>query len=412
MLDAQALRADFPILSQEINGYPLVYLDNAATTQKPRQVIQALVDYYQTECANVHRGVHTLSQRATEHFEQSRRKVAAFVNAPASEAVIFTKGTTDGVNLVMNSWAARQIRPGDNLLLSQSEHHSNFVPWLMLAESLGAELRLLPVRTDGSLDLSGLGQLIDTRTRLVALQQMSNVTGALHDLAPVIRAARAVDARVLVDGAQSVPHLPVDFQALDADFLVFSAHKMLGPSGVGVLVGRPELLEAMPPYQGGGAMIKEVWEDRFSWGDLPFRFEAGTPNIEGVIAFGAALDYLNAVGLEAIHAHEQRLMQHALDQLAEVEDIQFYGPSEPARRGGILAFNLRGMHAQDVGELLDQQGIAIRTGHHCCQPLLRHYGVSSIARASFYLYNTPADADALVKGLKRAQRLIARAARR
>lgn len=412
MLNAEALRADFPILTQEINGYPLVYLDNAATTQKPRQVIDALVQYYSTECANVHRGVHTLSQRATNHFEVVRRKVAAFVNAPAVEAVIFTKGTTDGVNLVMNSWAGHQLRPGDSILLSQTEHHSNFVPWLMLAESLGVELRLLPVASDGGLVLDDLEKLIDARTKLVALQQMSNVTGAVHDLAPVVRAARAVGAKILVDGAQSVPHLKVDFQALDIDFLVFSAHKMLGPSGVGVLVARPEILEAMPPFMGGGSMIKEVWEDKFSWGDLPFRFEAGTPNIEGVIGFGAALDYLDAVGLDAIHAHEQKLMAHAREQLKELEDIEFYGPSDPERRGGILAFNLRGLHAQDVGELLDQQGIAIRTGHHCCQPLLRRYGVSSVARASFYLYNTPAEVDALVKGLKRAQRLIARAARR
>lgn len=412
MLNAEALRADFPILTQEINGYPLVYLDNAATTQKPRQVIDALVRYYSTECANVHRGVHTLSQRATHHFEQVRRQVTAFVNAPALDAVIFTKGTTDGINLVMNSWAAHNLEPGDSILLSQTEHHSNFVPWLMLSESLGVELRLLPVDEQGSLGLEHLDQLIDEKTKLVALQQMSNVTGALHDLSPVIRAARAVGAKVLVDGAQSVPHLKVDFQALDADFLVFSAHKMLGPSGVGVLVAKPEILEAMPPFLGGGSMIKEVWEDKFSWGDLPFRFEAGTPNIEGVIAFGAALDYLEAVGLDAIHAHEQMLMAHAREQFEQLEGIELYGPSDPDRRGGILAFNFRGLHAQDVGELLDQQGIAIRTGHHCCQPLLRRYGVSSVARASFYLYNTPAEVDALVKGLKRAQRLIARAARR
>ncbi|HEY9841327.1 MAG TPA: cysteine desulfurase [Candidatus Obscuribacterales bacterium] len=412
MLNAEILRADFPILKQEINGFSLVYLDNAATTQKPRQVIEAIVSYYQSECANVHRGVHSLSQRATDHFEQVRRQVAAFVNAPAPEAVIFTKGTTDGINLVMQSWASSNLVPGANILLSQTEHHSNFVPWLMLAKSLGVELRLLPVALDGTFILDDLERLVDEKTALVAIQQMSNVTGAIHDLAPIVRAARTVGAKILVDGAQSVPHLSVDFQAMDIDFLVFSAHKMLGPSGVGVLVSRPEILEAMPPFMGGGAMIKEVWEDRFSWGDLPYRFEAGTPNIEGVIGFGAALSYLEAVGMANIHAHEQLLLTHALEQLKELEDIQIYGPADLDCRGGILSFNLRGLHAQDVGELLDQQGIAIRTGHHCCQPLMRHYGISGMARASFYLYNTPTEVDALVKGLKRAQRLIARAARR
>lgn len=412
MFNPMALRADFPILTQEINGYPLVYLDNAATTQKPRQVIEAMVNYYQTECSNVHRGVHTLSQRATNHFEQVRRQVAAFVNAPAVEAVIFTKGATEGVNLVMQSWASRQLKPGDNILLSQPEHHSNFVPWLMLAESLGVELRLLQLAPDGTLLLDQLDSLVDGRTRLVALQQMSNALGTIHDLAPVTRAARAVGAKILIDGAQSVPHFKVDFQALDIDFLVFSAHKMLGPSGVGVLVARPEILEAMPPFLGGGSMIKEVWEDHFTWGDLPYRFEAGTPNIEGVIGFGAALDYLNAVGLDNIHAHEQMLMAHALEAFKELEDLQIYGPTDLNCRGGILSFNFRGMHPQDVGELLDQQGIAIRTGHHCCQPLMRHYGVTGMARASFYLYNTPDEVDALVKGLKRAQRLIAKAAHR
>lgn len=411
-LDPERLRADFPILSQRINDAPLVYLDNAATTQKPRQVIDAIVQYYSTENANVHRGVHTLSQRATNHFEQVRQKVAALINAPATEAVIFTKGTTEGVNLVMQSWAARQLSAGDNIVLTQPEHHSNFVPWLMLAESLGVEVRVIPVRADGVLDYSGLEQIFDERTRFVAIQQMSNVLGTVHDLVPVIQAAKAYNAKVLVDAAQSVPHMPVDFQALGCDFLVFSAHKMLGPAGVGVLVAKLELLESMPPYQGGGAMIKEVWNSRYSWGDLPYRFEAGTPNIEGVIGFGAAIDYLNDVGMENIYAHEQALTAYGLAQMRELEDIELYGPDDPNLRGGILSFNLRGLHAQDVGELLDQQGIAIRTGHHCCQPLMREYGITAMARASVYLYNTTSDVDAFIKGLKRAQRLLARAARR
>lgn len=412
MLNAARLREDFPILKQEIHGFPLVYLDNAATTQKPQAVIDAIVAYYTHNNANVHRGVHTLSQRASAQFEQVRQQVAAFVNAPAPEAVIFTKGTTDGINLVRSSWAAHHVKAGDNLVLTQPEHHSNLVPWQMLAEANGATVRLIPIHADGTLDLSSLEQLIDARTALVAVQQMSNVLGTIHDLAPIVAAARAVGAKVLVDGAQSVPHLPVDFMALDLDFLVFSAHKMLGPAGVGVLVGRLELLEAMPPYQGGGAMIKEVWDDRFTWGDLPFRFEAGTPNIEGVIGLGAALDYLNAIGLDAILAHEHLLTQYALQQLQQLDGIQLYGPAEIAQRGGIVSFNLEGVHPQDVGELLDQQGIAIRTGHHCCQPLMRYYGVPGMARASFYLYNTHEDVDALVKGLQRAQRLLTRAARR
>lgn len=412
MLNTDLIRADFPILKQEINGFPLVYLDNGATTQKPRQVIEALVRYYETECANVHRGVHSLSQRATAHFEQVRQQVASFVNAPAVEAVIFTKGTTDGVNLVMQSWASQHLKPGDNILLSTAEHHSNLVPWQMLAESLQLDLRFVPIDEQGRLIPEAHLELIDERTRLVALQQMSNVLGTVHDLKPIIRAAQAVGAKVLVDGAQSVPHMPVDFQDLGCDFLVFSAHKMLGPSGVGVLVARREILESMPPYQGGGAMIKEVWKERFSWGELPYRFEAGTPNIEGVIAFGAALDYLENTGLENIQAHEKMLTRYTLEQLKAFEGIQIYGPLESEDRGGIVSFNFEGLHPQDLGELLDQQGIAIRTGHHCCQPLMRHYGTTGMARASFYLYNTPQEVDLLIKGLKRALRLMARAAGR
>lgn len=408
----ESLRADFPILNQQIHDQPLVYLDNAATTQKPRQVIDAIVKYYETDNANVHRGVHTLSQRATNHFELARQKVAAFVNAPATEAVIFTKGTTDGVNLVMQSWAAHQLKAGDNLVLSQPEHHSNFVPWLMLAESLEVEVRVIPVDAEGMLVYDKLDSLIDGRTRLIAIQQMSNVLGSVNDLKPVIQAAQAVDAKVLIDAAQSVPHMPVDFTAMGCDFLVFSAHKMLGPAGVGVLVAKPEILEAMPPYQGGGAMIKEVWNTRYSWGDLPYRFEAGTPNIEGVIGFGAAIDYLNQIGMDKIHAHEQALTTYALEQISRLDDLELYGPKDPHQRGGIISFNLRGLHAQDVGELLDQQGIAIRTGHHCCQPLMREYGITAMARASFYLYNTPGEVDAFIKALQRAQRLLARAARR
>lgn len=412
MLNVDSLRADFPILRQQINDHPLVYLDNAATTQKPRQVIEAIVRYYESENANVHRGVHTLSQQATAHYEQVRSQVARFINAPVPESVIFTQGTTDSVNLVMQSWASHQIKAGDNLVLSQPEHHSNLVPWQMLAEAVGAELRFLKVNDQGELILDDLDSLFDSRTRLLAIQQMSNVLGNLNPLDTLITAAHAVGAKVLVDGAQSVPHLPVDVQALDCDFLVFSAHKMLGPTGVGVMYAKPELLESMPPYRGGGAMIKEVFEDRYTWGELPYRFEAGTPNIAGVIGFGAAIDYLEQIGMSAIWEHEQLLLAYALDKLKNIEGLELYGSDQLRQRGGIVAFNFKGIHAQDVGELLDQQGVAIRTGHHCCQPLMRRFGVSTMARASFYLYNTVQEVDTLAKALSRAQRLFARAARR
>lgn len=412
MLNLEAIRADFPILNQTINDHPLVYLDNAATTQKPRQVIDAIVRYYETENANIHRGVHTLSQRATDHYEQVRKQVADFINAPQPESVIFTQGTTDSVNLVMSAWGSHQIKAGQNIILSQPEHHSNLVPWQMLAEQTGAELRFLSLNEQGILDLSDLNSLIDSQTALVAVQQMSNVLGSIHPIQALIDAAHAVGAKVLVDAAQSVPHMPVDVQSMDCDFLVFSAHKMLGPTGVGVMYAKAEILEQMPPYRGGGAMIKEVWPDRYTWGDLPYRFEAGTPNIAGVIGFGAAIDYLNTIGLRAILEHEQMLTAYALDKMKQMENLQLYGPVDLSQRGGIIAFNFENIHPRDVGEILDQQGVAIRTGHHCCQPLMQHYGVTGMARASFYLYNTCQEIDTLVKALGRAQRLFSRAARR
>lgn len=412
MLNAQALRADFPILNQKINGYPLVYLDNAATTQKPQQVIDAIVHYYTHDNANVHRGVHTLSQRATALFEDARQKVSQWLNAPSSESVIFTKGTTDSINLVMHSWASIYLKAGQNLILSQPEHHSNLVPWQMLAEAKGVELRFIPMNKDGSLNLTEGLALLDQNTGFMAIQQMSNVLGTIHDVDTLIQAAHSFGAKVLIDAAQSAPHMPIDVQAMDCDFLVFSAHKMLGPTGVGVLYAKAEILESMPPYQGGGAMIKEVWEDHFTPGDLPYRFEAGTPNIAGVIGFGAAIDYLNTLGQSSILAHEQLLTNYALEKMKSLDDIILYGPEDTRQRGGIISFNFKGIHPQDVGELLDQQGIAIRTGHHCCQPMMRYYGVPGMARASFYLYNTHQEVDTLVNALERAHRLFARAHKR
>ena len=412
MLNLEAIRADFPILSQRINDHALVYLDNAATTQKPRQVIDAIVRYYETENANIHRGVHTLSQRATDHYEQVRRQVAAFINAPNPDSVIFTQGTTDSVNMVMSSWGLGQIKEGQNIVLSQPEHHSNLVPWQMLAERTGAELRFLSLNDQGILGLDELDGILDAQTALVAVQQMSNVLGSIHPIQGLIDAAHAVGAKVLVDAAQSVPHMPVDVQSMDCDFLVFSAHKMLGPTGVGVMYAKAEILEQMPPYRGGGAMIKEVWPDRYTWADLPYRFEAGTPNIAGVIGFGAAIDYINQIGLSAILEHEQMLTAYALDKMKSIENLVLYGPDDLSQRGGIIAFNFKGIHPRDVGEILDQQGVAIRTGHHCCQPLMQHYGVSGMARASFYLYNTCQEVDSLVNALGRAQRLFSRVAGR
>lgn len=408
MLNMEAIRADFPILDQEINGQPLIYFDNAATTQKPECVIDAIADYYRHDNANVHRGVHTLSHRATDACEQVRDQVQHFINAPDRESVIFTQGTTDSINLVMQTWGLQHIQAGDNILLTEPEHHSNLVPWQMLAEQVGAELRTLPLLPSGALDLSGLDRLIDEKTRLVAVQHMSNVLGTLTDVDTIRQAARAKGALILLDAAQSIPHLPVDVQALDIDFMAFSGHKMLGPTGIGVLYAKREILETMPPYRGGGAMIKEVWMDRFTWGDLPFRFEAGTPNMAGIVGLGAAIRYLDKLGLEQVLAHEQTLLRYALEKMKSIEGVELYGPEDIRHRGGIVAFNLKGVHAQDVGELLDQQGIAVRTGHHCCQPLMRFYGVSTMVRASFYIYNTHEEVDRFVDALARTQRLLQR----
>jgi len=411
-LDLEAIRADFPILKQRVNGEPLIYLDNAATTQKPQVVIDSLVRYYSEQNANVHRGVHTLSQQATDAFEAVREQVASFINAPTSRSVIFTRGTTEAVNLVAYAWGEAEIQAGDVIVSSLMEHHSNLVPWQRLAQKQGAELRLIPLSDDGQLDLEAAASLIDSRTKLVAITQMSNVLGTLNAIPTLAKMAHAVGAKLFVDGAQSVPHLPVDVQALDCDFLAFSAHKMAGPTGIGVLWGREEILAAMPPFHGGGAMIKEVFETYSTFGDLPYRFEAGTPHIEGVLGLGAALGYLQNLGMDKLHRYETELTGYALEQLQKIEGLQIYGPLKAEQRGGILAFNLAGIHPTDLGALLDQQGIAIRTGHHCCQPLMRRFGVTGMARASLYLYNTRSEIDALISGIQRAQRIFARASKK
>jgi cysteine desulfurase/selenocysteine lyase len=411
-MDIELIRADFPILAQEVHGKPLVYLDNAATSQKPRQVIQALVDYYETFNANIHRGIHALAEQATERYEETRKKVADFIAAPGPETIVFTRNTTESINLVAYAWGRQNVGPGDEIVLSAMEHHSNIVPWQILAQEKGARLRFAEIREDGTLDLDQLAGLIGPRTKLVTLVHMSNVLGTINPVAEVARLAHAQGALMLVDGAQSVPHMPVRVDDLQCDFLAFSSHKMLGPTGVGVLWGRRELLESMPPFLGGGEMISRVTRERTTYNELPWKYEAGTPNIADVVAFGAAIDYLEGIGMPAIREHERELVAYALEALGDQPDLTIYGPRDPARRGGVLAFNLGDVHAHDVGAVLDYEGIAIRAGHHCCQVLMQTLDIAGTARASFYLYNTEAEVDALVSALGAVRERFSRVAGR
>ena len=411
-LDTARIRADFPILEREVNGHPLVYLDNAATSQKPRQVIQALVDYYERYNANVNRGVHTMSVEATDAYEEARRKVARFINAPGEECVIWTRNTSESLNLVAYSWGDANIREGDNIVTTAMEHHSDIVPWQQVARRNGAELRYIPVTADGVLDFGAAGRLIDRRTRLVAAMHASNVLGVVNPVEELARLAHARGALMLVDGAQSVPSMPVDVQALDCDFLAFSAHKMLGPTGIGVLYVRREVLDKMAPWMFGGDMISEVTYEGAKWNDLPYRFEAGTPNIADAIATGVAVDYLTALGMDNVWAHEQALGAYALDRFKELEQFRVLGPKDPELRGGLVAFVHDTIHPHDLGQALDRVGIAIRTGHHCAMPLVRSQGIVAAARASFYIYNTEAEIDALISGLKEAVSYFSRSDRR
>ncbi|HUK12444.1 MAG TPA: SufS family cysteine desulfurase [Thermoanaerobaculaceae bacterium] len=402
-LDPRALRVRFPILRREVHGRPLVYLDNAATTQKPAAVIEALDHYYSHSNANVHRGVHTLAEEATAAYEACRRRVARFVNAPDPDAVVITRNATEALNLVARSWGAR-LAAGDEVLLTEMEHHSNLVPWIMLARERGVVLRHVPVSDGGELDMEAFARLLSPRTRIVAITAMSNVLGTITPLAQIAAAAHHAGAVVVVDGAQSVPHLPVDFQALDADFLAFSAHKMYGPTGVGFLVARPKLLAQMEPVLGGGEMIREVHLDHATWNDVPHRFEAGTPNIADAAAFPAALDLLEELGMAAVRAHEEELVGYALERLGSLGWLQLHGPLDPARRGGLVSFYDPDVHPHDLATILDTRGIAVRAGHHCAQPLMRRLDVPATARASFGVYNDRDDVDALVDGLVAARR--------
>ena len=404
MKDARSIKEDFPVLAKEVYGKRLVYLDNAATSQKPRSVIQALVDYYEGYNANVHRGVHALSMEATERYEGAREKISGFIGSPSSENVIFTRNTTEGINLVANTWASANIGPGDEILLTEMEHHSNLVPWQKLARDKGAKLRFIPVASDGTLDLSDVDQLLNHQTKLLSLVQMSNVLGTINPVKELAAKAHALGAAVLVDGAQSVPHMALDVKDLDCDFMAFSGHKMLGPTGIGVLYVKDSLLQQMEPFLRGGEMVKDVQLEDASWNDLPMRFEAGTPNIGDTIALGAAVDYLQELGMENVQAHEHHLTAYALEAMAELkEEMEFYGTEDLSVRGGIVSFYAPEVHPHDLGTMLDRDGIAIRAGHHCAIPLVRgKLNVPATARASFYIYNSEEDVDALVESLKRA----------
>ena len=405
-LDANKLRADFPIFEQPIHGKPLAYLDSAVTAQKPRQMIDAMARFYETSYANVHRGVYALSERATAEFEAAREKVRAFVNAPSAREVIFTRNATEGLNLVAYAWGLANLGPGDLVVVTELEHHSNFVPWQYVAKRTGAGFRMIPLTESGELDVDVLDEFArEGEVKVVANNLVSNALGTINPVERLTEWAHEQGAIMVVDGAQAAPHKRVDVQALGCDFLAFSAHKMCGPSGVGALWGRAELLEAMEPFNLGGHMIRKVRFEETTWGELPHKFEAGTSPIAEAVGFGAAIDYLNGVGLEAIEHHEQELAARALDQLGEISGVTLYGPA-PERRAGIVSFNLEGVHPHDVAQVLDMDGVAIRAGHHCCQPLMTKLGVAATNRASFYLYTVPDEVDRLAEGVRRAKKLL------
>jgi cysteine desulfurase/selenocysteine lyase len=409
-IDVERVRADFPILQRKINGHPLIYLDNAATSQKPRQVIDALVDFYTTTNANVHRGVHTLSMEATDAYEAARERIARFIGADHSDEIVFVRNTTEAVNLVAVCWGRANLKPGDVILATMLEHHSNLIPWQRVAQETGATIKLIRLTPDGTIDMNHFRELLGPRTRVVAVAHASNVLGTISDLGDISAQAHAVGAIVVADGAQSVPNIVTDVSTLGPDFLAFSGHKMLGPTGIGALWGRRALLEQMPPFLGGGGMIREVYEDRATWAPLPEKFDAGTPNIADTIAFGVAADYLDNLGMANVRAHEVEVTGYALDRLASVPDIRVYGPLNAEARTGVVSFNLDGVHPHDAGTILDEAGIAVRAGHHCCQPLHRSLDVAATLRASFYIYNSADEVDALVDALATARRVYQRKA--
>nr|WP_312682135.1 cysteine desulfurase [Lactococcus taiwanensis] len=397
MLEIEKLREDFPILNQKVNDEPLVYLDNAATTQKPLTVLSAINDFYQQDNANVHRGVHTLAERATADYEATREKVRAFINAQSTKEILFTRGTTTSLNWVAQ-FAGQILTPADEVIITIMEHHSNIVPWQEIAQRTGATLKFVYLK-EGALDWTDLNEKISTKTKFVSVAHVSNVLGCINPIKEIADLAHAHGAYVVVDGAQSVPHMAVDVQELDVDFFAFSGHKMMGPTGIGVLYGKKELLQRFEPIEFGGEMIDFVYESHSTWTELPWKFEAGTPNIAGAIGLGAAIDYINSIGIENIQQHERELVEYLLPKLKEIPGLTLYGPAEPRQRAGVIAFNLQGLHPHDLATALDMEGIAVRAGHHCAQPLLHDLKVAATARASFYLYNTKADCDKLIEAL-------------
>jgi len=397
--DSKKIRQDFPILDQIVNDEPLVYLDNGATTQKPLKVLEVLQQYYLTDNANVHRGVHTLAERATADYEAARAKVQRFINAPAVEEVLFTRGTTTGLNWLAQSLGDLAVEPDDEIVISVMEHHSNIVPWQQLAKRKGAKLQFIPITQEGKLDMAAVKALVNERTKIVSIAHVSNVLGTTNPIEELAELAHSVGAYLVVDGAQSTPHMKIDVQALDCDFFAFSGHKMCGPTGIGVLWGRKELLEQMEPVEFGGEMIDFVYQDHSTWADLPYKFEAGTPNIAGAIALGAAVDYLEQIGMDEIHAYEQELIAYVLPKLQAIEGLSIYGPQNPAEHSSVIAFNIDGLHPHDVATALDMEGVAVRAGHHCAQVLIRELDLSATARASFYIYNTKEDCDKLVEAI-------------
>ncbi len=402
--DVEAVRRDFPVLHQQVHGHPLVYLDNAATTQKPRQVLEAIDQYYRTTNSNIHRGVHHLSQKATDAYEGARGRIAKFLGITSSAEAIFVRGATEGINLVASSYGRHHVGPGDEVIISAMEHHSNIVPWQMLCSERKASLRVVPMSDEGEADLDAYEELLSARTKIVAFSHVSNALGTINDVKRIVGAAHDHGIPVLLDGAQAAPHLPLDLEALGCDFYVISGHKLYGPTGIGLLYGREELLEAMPPYQGGGDMIKSVTFDVTTYNDLPHKFEAGTPDIAGVIGLGAAVDYLQGIGMEAIGAHEAKLLSYGTRALQQEPRVRLIGTAP--NKAGVLSFLVEGVHPHDIGTILDRQGIAIRAGHHCAQPVMDRLGIPATARASLALYNTTAELDALLQGIRKVKEVF------
>jgi cysteine desulfurase/selenocysteine lyase len=402
--DVAKLREDFPVLKQLIHGKPLIYLDNAATAQKPQSVIDAIVKFYAVDCANIHRGVHELSQRSTKTYEQTRTKVKKFLNARHQHEIIFVRGTTEGINLVTQTWGRKNVKAGDEIVIAGLEHHSNIVPWQMLCEETGALLRIIPIDDAGDLLLDEYAKLLNPRTRMVAIGQVSNALGTINPARKIIEMAHSAGALTLVDGAQAVPHMKVDLQELDADFYAFSGHKLFGPTGIGVLYGKTDLLNAMPPYQGGGDMIRTVTFEKTTYNDLPYKFEAGTPDIAGGIGLGAAVDYVNHVGIENIAAYEHELLLYGTEAVSQIPGLRIIGTAR--EKAAVISFVMEGIHPHDIGTVLDRMGIAVRTGHHCAQPVMDRYQIPATTRASFAFYNTTAEIDSLVAGLHKVKEIF------